>query len=215
MSLSVGIDFIASILASVFKELRNINDNKNRSNCCIVNINNYYYQLQGHKVSPKQEIQTLNHLYIPHDINVSSLQSFLIIFVLMHWRACSLIPSALSLNINTTFLPRGISKYFWFWILSPSIYSDIEVEVNEGSSVLCSPIKWVHLKVKSNLSTTWSETLVDSFMYQLFILWRKKCVSVAKTSSSLTLCITVFYSVHQTWIRAHSVYFSVVVYSMI
>ena len=84
MSLSVGIDLIASILAAVFKELRNINDNKNRSNCCIVNINNYQYQLQGHKVAPKQEIQTLNHLYIPHDINVSSLQSFLIIFVLMH-----------------------------------------------------------------------------------------------------------------------------------
>lgn len=117
MSLSVGIDFIASILASVFKELRNINTNKNRSTCCIVNINNYQYQLQGHKVSPKQEIQTLNHLYIPHDINVSSLQSFLIVFVFMHWRACSLIPSALSLNINTTFLPRGINKVFL--ILNP------------------------------------------------------------------------------------------------
>ncbi len=41
----------------------------------------------------------------------------------------------------------------WQWahtrnIVSPSIYSNVKVQVNEGSSVLCSPIKRVHLKEK-------------------------------------------------------------------
>lgn len=40
----------------------------------------------------------------------------------------------------------GKTSTSYFKILLPSIYSNIEVQVSEGSSVLCSPIKWVDLK---------------------------------------------------------------------